>query len=289
MSETSIEFFSLTYDDEPGRVLRGRVERPAEAGDAPLPWVLALHGFMGFMNWGFGPEMSRRIARAGMAAVYFNHSGSGIGEDLMNFTELEAFARHTFTRQLEDTERVRQAARGGQLGALDRGRAGLLGHSRGGGLGLVHAAEAASYQAVVTWAAVPEMLRLEPAAREAWQRAGFTTVTNGRTGQELRMDAAGLRDWEQNQERLCVREACGRLEAPLLLIHGEEDESVPFESLAELARAAGDRDSVRTLAVEGTGHTFGIGHPMTETTAAFELVAENTLGALAAGLGVGVG
>ncbi|MDP6370644.1 MAG: prolyl oligopeptidase family serine peptidase, partial [Planctomycetota bacterium] len=236
MSETSLEYFTLTYKDEPGRVLRGRVERPTDAGERPLPWVLFLHGFMGFMNWGFNPEMSRRIARAGMAAVYFNHSGSGIGEDLMSFTELDAFARHTFTRQLEDTERVRLAACGGELGALDAERAGLVGHSRGGGLALIHGAEAGSYGAVVTWAAVPEMLSLTADTREEWRRRGYSTVTNGRTGQELRMDVVGLEDWENNRERFDVGAACGRLGASLLLIHGSEDEAVPFGALARLER-----------------------------------------------------
>jgi pimeloyl-ACP methyl ester carboxylesterase len=283
MSETSIELFSFYYDDEPERVIRGRVERPTGTEDERLPWVMFLHGFMGFMNWGFNPEMSRRIARAGMAAVYFNHSGSGIGEDLMNFTELDAFARDTFTRQLEDAERVRQAARSGELGSFDLDRAGLVGHSRGGGIALIHAAEAKTYSSVITWASVPELLHVDDETKEAWRRAGHQTVTNGRTGQELRVDVVGLEDWEANAERFDVRAACARIEAPLLLIHGTDDESVPFESMGVLERAA-DGGRARTMAIEGTGHTFGISHPMSDSSEAFSTVAEHTLAALRDGL-----
>ena len=33
----------------------------AELAGVPLPHVLILHGFKGFMHWGFFPELSRRL------------------------------------------------------------------------------------------------------------------------------------------------------------------------------------------------------------------------------------
>ena len=59
------------------------------------------------MHWGFFPELSRRIAEAGLVAVSLNVSGSGIGDDLENFTEDEAFAHNTYSKDLEDLEVVR--------------------------------------------------------------------------------------------------------------------------------------------------------------------------------------
>ena len=158
--------FQLTWPDDASRVIRGRVTLPSGHSSGALPWVLVLHGFKGFMDWGFFPELSRRIARGGMAAVAFNTSGSGIGEDLMSFTEEDAFAKATITRQLEDVERVRRCASSGELASLDPSRAGLFGHSRGGGVAYLHAAETGAYRALATWAAVADMDRFDGATKD---------------------------------------------------------------------------------------------------------------------------
>ena len=39
------------------------------------------HGFKGFKDWGFFPHLADRLARAGLVAVSFNFSGSGVGPD----------------------------------------------------------------------------------------------------------------------------------------------------------------------------------------------------------------
>ena len=45
---------------------------------APRPAVVIVHGFKGFKDWGFFPPFAERVARAGMTAVTFNMSGSGV-------------------------------------------------------------------------------------------------------------------------------------------------------------------------------------------------------------------
>ena len=93
--------FTLTHPDDPARVIRGRVDTPGDAGeDKRYPHVIVVHGFKGFMNWGFFPELGGRLAEAGYAGVFFNTSGSGIGEDLESFTEVEAFERSTYAKDL---------------------------------------------------------------------------------------------------------------------------------------------------------------------------------------------
>jgi dipeptidyl aminopeptidase/acylaminoacyl peptidase len=261
-----IEPFELTYEDEPGRVVRGRVVRPAPTG--PLPWVLVLHGFKGFMDWGFFPVLAERLADAGLAAVLFNTSGSGIGADLESFTEELAFARGTLSRQLEDIARVREHVLRGALGDLDPERAGLFGHSRGGGMGLVHAAESGDYRAVVTWAAMDDADRYSPSVKAAWRRAGTLPVVNSRTGQVLGLGVEVLEDFERHRDRFDIPAACRRLEAPTLLVHGLADDSVEPRALERLARALPRRE---TLAIPGAGHTFGAVHPLENVGPELEL------------------
>lgn len=266
---TSQQSFQLADSVEPGRVVRGRVHLPADAR-GPLPWALVLHGFKGFMSWGFFPLLGERLARAGVAAVGFNTSGSGVGSDLETFSEPEAFRRATLTRQLEDVERVRALARSGELGPLDPARAGIFGHSRGGGVALVHAAEAGDYRAVVTWAALDDFDRWDDATKASWRRAGELTVLNARTGQELPMGLEVLEDLEAHRERFDVLSACRRLRAPVLALHGTADEAVDPASLGRIAAALPDDVGSRARLLEGQGHTFGAVHPLGTVPPALE-------------------
>ena len=259
----------LTYADDPRRVVRVRVEEPADRGrgELALPCVIVLHGFKGFMDWGFFPEVSRRLALAGFVAVSFNASGSGIGEHPTELTDEAGFARHTFTRELEDIERVADLARG--LEGVDPERMGLLGHSRGGGMALVHAVEAASYGAVVTWSAIDSVDRFDESIKERWRRQGYLLVHNARTGQDHRLDLEVLLDAERNRDRLDVLAACRRSSTPTLVVHGTADESVE-PAAAERIAAALPPGVGRLLAIPEAGHTFGARHPMREVPAALE-------------------
>lgn len=270
--------FRIETPSEPWRVVRGRVTRPAGAPPGRgWPWVLVLHGFKGFMDWGFFPTLARALAGRGMAAVAFNTSGSGVGDDLESCSDLEAFRRDTLSRQLEDVERVRQLARTGELGPLDAQRAGVFGHSRGGGVALVHAAETPVYRAVATWAALDTFDRWDEATKRLWRQTGTLTVTNARTGQELPIDVEVLLDFERNRQRLDILDACRRIQAPVLLVHGTADEAVHVDSLRRLAEAL-PPDRVRTMTLEGAGHTLGAVHPLREVPPPLARALETTLG-----------
>jgi uncharacterized protein len=270
--------FRLTHPRDPSRVIRGKVDLPSRSGRVlrELPHAILLHGFKGFMDWGFFPDMAARIASHGIASVRFNVSGSGIGEELDNFTDLESFARNTVSRELEDLETVRAWIREGRAGPLAPERSVLVGHSRGGGIALIHAAEAQDCRGVVAWAAVATFDRFDKSTKDSWRRLGFLPILNSRTGQEMRLSAAALDDLEEHRDRFDVPAACRRLEIPVLLVHGTDDETVPLrESQSLLGALAHSR--ARLLTLQGAGHTFGVRHPMDRSTEAWEKVAAATL------------
>ena len=249
MDDTDSQLFEIT-DCGPSRIIRGRIERPRAHANSRdrLPHVILLHGFKGFMDWGFFPDISRRIARRGMIAVRFNMSGSGIGRDLETFSDLEAFAHNTYSRELEDLERVRawiaQSAAAGAFTEIDASRAALLGHSRGGGIALLHAAEHPELRSVVTWAAIANVDRFDDATKAQWRAQGFVVIHNARTGDDLRLDLDVLDDVEANREGLDIVAACRRMRVPTLLIHGLADEAVPSGepvTMLGLAKCSDDR------------------------------------------------
>ena len=265
------ESFQLSPDHDSERVIRGRVDMPAGASrQRRYPTVLIVHGFKGFMNWGFFPELGARLAEAGYAAVFFNTSSSGVGEDLESFTNIEAFERATYTKDLEDIELVRAEIQSGRLCGVDTEKVAILGHSKGGGEALLHAAEANSYQCVIAWAAIHTASRFDEQTLARWRRDGFLEIPNARTGQVFKVRLDGLDDYEANRERFDIQAATSRLKAPTLFVHGTKDESVEVEALDALLGARGEGGEA--LRLEGAGHTFGISHPMNKSAADFESV-----------------
>ena len=265
------ESFELTPKEDRERVIRGRVDMPADAShQRRYPTVLIVHGFKGFMNWGFFPELGARLAGAGYAAVFFNTSSSGVGADLENFTEIEAFERCTYTKDLEDIDLVRAEIKSGRLAGADTERLAILGHSKGGGEALLHAAEVNDYRCVIAWAAIHTASRFDDETLARWRSDGFLEIPNARTGQVFKVRLDGLDDYEANKERFDIQAATSRIKAPTLFVHGTKDESVEVEALDALFDARGE--GAEALRLEGAGHTFGISHPMTKSAADFEAV-----------------
>jgi pimeloyl-ACP methyl ester carboxylesterase len=252
--------FVLTDAGDPLGTIRGRVFWPSD-GERPHPCVLVLHGFKGFMDWGFYPELTRRLVARGLAVVRFNFSGSGHGEDPERFTEPEAFFRNSPSRELADLVRVREALAGElYLPFLDLARVALLGHSLGGGVALIHAARRGDCRAVVGWAAVSRFSRFAPEVVELWRRQGYVEIPNLRTREIHRLGLDWLEDVERNAAELDLQAACARLAAPALLVQGSEDDAVlPAEAQALFAAFAPGRAQLE--AIPRANHTFGAVHP----------------------------
>jgi pimeloyl-ACP methyl ester carboxylesterase len=261
VESTEQELFTLEHRHDADRRIRLRVEGPQgyQRASRSLPHVLVLHGFKGFMNWGFFPLLSRRLARAGIVAISFNVSGSGIGEDLEHFTDEAGFASNTVSRELEDLDLVRYFVRSGRLGGVDPAVGALFGHSRGGGTVLIHAAEHGDSRALVTWSSLETFDRFDEDTKRSWREQGYLPIVNSRTGQVLRLGWTALDDLETHSARLDPLAAARRLRIPALFVHGTADEAVPAEASRQLhAACAGSR----LLLIEGAGHTFGAKHPL---------------------------
>jgi dienelactone hydrolase len=248
----------------PGSLLHGLADLPEEPGERPA--VVICHGFKGFMEWGFFPALATLLAERGYVAVRFNLSGTGMrpGDELV--TDPEAFRENTYSRELAELLAVLDAT-GISIapGRVDRGRIGLLGHSRGGGDALLAAASPAwrdRLRALVTWAAISDVDRFSPGQKEEWRRTGEFPVANARTGQRLALGLGMLDDVEN--AGLDLLAAAETRRAPWLIVHGAEDESVPVAEGHRLAeRATG---TTELLVVPGANHTFGSRHPFAGPT-----------------------
>ena len=266
---------SLTRHRLPGHL--GDILVDVRTGDRgrPRPAVLVLHGFKGFKDWGMFPPLAERLSRAGFTVVSFNLSGSGV-DDAGEFTYPDRFARATFSGDLRDVATVIDAVAGGALDFPPPTAAGFLGHSRGGGLGILAAAADPRIRALVTWAAISHVNRYSLEEVAAWRASGKIDIVNARTGLVLPMYTDALDDAiAHGKTSLNIRAAAARLASPWLIVHGASDAVVPLAE-AEALHAAGG-PSAELLTVPDGGHTFEAVHPWQGPTSAFSAVADASI------------
>ena len=217
--------------------------------------VVVVHGFKGFKDWGFFPWLADHLATHRLAVCRFNMSRSGIGENPETFERLDLFADDTYSTQISD---LLAAVRHAQSVVPDLPTF-LLGHSRGGGVALLAAADVANLCGVVTWSAISHVDRWdEPTVRE-WRAKGYRDEMNARTKQMMRMSPKILDDYDANRSRLDILTAASRLDVPLLVVHGARDESVPLAEAHAIASAASDPS---LCVIAKASHTYNAIHPL---------------------------
>lgn len=239
--------------------------------------VVFVHGFKGFRRFGFFPNLARAAAVRGYAAVTFDFSHNGIGEDGADtFSAMPLFTAQTHTRNLDEIRRVLDALSGGALLGRPARKIGLMGHSRGGGEAILAAAEDKRVDALVTWAAIANVGERWSAEQvAAWEAGRNVEIENARTKQPMPVGPVYWRDVQRNRERLDIAAAAARLTVPWLIVHGDADTSVPVDEGRLLFDAAGD--TAELLIVEGGDHGFGGKHPYDGATPELRTVADATL------------
>ncbi|HVF40656.1 MAG TPA: alpha/beta fold hydrolase [Gemmatimonadaceae bacterium] len=265
-----LDEFELWRDlgDEAPLIIRGEALIPPDA----FGTVVICHGFKGFAHWAFFPFLAQQIADAGMRAITFDFSGSGIGDDRENFTNPDAFTNNTYRQELDDLEAVISEAR---VRDWIEGGFGLFGHSRGGGVAIMHAAGDKDVRALVTWAAIASTNRWSPEAVAEWRKTGFIDIPNARTGQTIPLSTRLLREVETyGESSLNLAAQASRVSVPWLILHGSADETVPVEEAERLHALSESMSKLRVI--EGSNHTFDAKHPLNETPPALRTATQET-------------
>lgn len=267
---------SFVLTSKLGEPIRGTIRY--QETDRKLPVVIVSHGFKGFKDWGFHPYLGQQLAENGYCAIHYNFSRCGVGEDLLNFTELDKFKTNTFSVELDDLQQVIDAL-DNELAEhpVDWSRIGLAGHSRGGGIAIIKAREEKRVKCLVTWSSVATYERYDQTIIDDWQKKGYLEIMNARTGQVMQMGVELMDDYLVNRERLNIETAAASLHVPFCIIHGAADETVSFSEAETLYQRAKNQTTVHLEAVENAGHTFGAKHPWAGTTPQLERAIQTTI------------
>lgn len=240
------------------------------------PCIIYVHGFKGFKDWGFVPYMSDYFSNNEFSVITFNFSHNGIGENLLDFDEMDKFAKNTFSLEISELNEVIDAYLRGFFGDISNNPIGLLGHSRGGVVALLTASMRNEIKAVASWSSISKLERYTERQKEEWKEKGFVEVVNSRTNQLMRLDITLLEDIENNKNTtLNVKQALNNLNKPLLIVHGEQDLTVPIEE-ANMLYDWSNKKLTEKYFIPAIGHTYDIKHPFEGSNPKFEALLERT-------------
>lgn len=211
------------------RMLAG-YHRPAGPEKRRFPTVLFLHGFPGSEK---SVDVQRALLKRGIASVAPSFLGAWGSGGTYRFTTLVPQARAAL-----------RAAR--RLPFVDPRRVAVYGFSMGGWAALSLAAREPSLKAVVAVspAGGPEMLG--PGTRGFLARLSRPLNAPG--------PDALLRDFRRAVEEFDPAKAVARMRQPLLLVHGDEDATIPDAVSRRLARLSAGR--ARLVIEKGAGHDY---------------------------------
>lgn len=240
-----------------GRAMLADVTYHTATPKAPL--VIFAHGIRGFKDWGTHNLVAEHFAMSGFRFLKFNFSHNGTTTDNpTDFADLIAFSDNTFSMELEDLNAVIDFACGGSYMPSVR-EVYLIGHSLGGGISIVKTAEDKRITKLVTMAAISSFYNLWPKQAEAqWKLQGVMYMRNSRTGQNMPYKVSLLQDVEKNPERLNIPLKAATIKQPWLIVHGDEDTSVPLNHAEELQAA---QPSAKLVVIKGADHVFNASHP----------------------------
>jgi dienelactone hydrolase len=138
---------------------------------------------------------------------------------------------------------------------VDPGRIALLGFSRGGVVSLQIASLDPSIKAVVAYYALADFEQWLDVDQYSFPKSLFFRWIRGRFVKEM-----GASSWEE--ARIRFREIspihlAARIEAPVLLIHGEQDHTIPVDEARRLyAALQSTGKESELLIIPGAGHVF---------------------------------
>ncbi len=235
----------LTYDDK----------------NTTTPLIIFVHGFKGFKDWGAHQLIARYFAQNGFRYLKFNLSHSGVSaDDFHDIKDLEAFSANTFSKEIQDIDIVINHA----VTYLGVENVYLIGHSRGGGLSILQAANNPHIKGLITWSAISSFNSLWKKEQETeWLKSGKIEIINARTKQKMHLNSTLLQDFETNKKKLDILAAANQIRIPWLIVHGAADVNVPFTEASTLAAA---NKNSRLIKINEANHVFGAVHPFPSET-----------------------
>lgn len=211
-------------------------------GGRRVPAVAIFHGFTGTKvePHRIFVKMAESLVSKGIAALRFDFRGSGDSEG--------DFAEMTLEGEISDAIKALDFL--SERPELDPNRIGVLGLSMGGTVAAAVTGRDSRVKACVLWAAAADFSTL-----------GLTQELQGGPIPD-RVDMRGNvvgRAFLEGVVKARPADELARSSAPVLILHGDSDETVPYQqaySFLEAARISRSDEDARLVIIKGGDHTF---------------------------------
>ena len=195
--------------------------------------VIFCHGYKGYKDWGAWNLAAEEFVKEDLFFVKFNFShNGGTVDNPIDFPDLEAFGHNNFVLELDDLDTVIDwLTNNSEIeNEVDFENITLIGHSRGGGIVTLKAAENKKVSKVISWAGVSDYGARFPKDEKTlkyWEKEGVSYIENARTKQQMPHYFQFYTNFIENEDRLTIKNAVTKLSIPHLIIQGGDDQVVP--------------------------------------------------------------
>ena len=221
--------------------------------------LICCHGFKGYKDYGFIPLLCEQASQAGLISIRFNFSHSGMTNEIERFERPDLFEKDRWSRQIDDLKTVFGTAVPGQPTVV-------FGHSRGGVTSTLFAGQSpqGSLAGLITAAAPDYSCKMDDLAKDQLRAEERLCSPSGRTGQDLYVGLDWLEEIESAPDCYDPVRAAASVRCPMLIIHGDEDETVPTQCGHNLHQAASPNSELAII--QGANHVFNCNNPQPAET-----------------------
>ena len=249
------------------------------AGHTSCPILLIIHGFRGSKNWGFFPTIAEEFAQNGSIVLTWNMSLSGYSDNAQYIDQPDNFARNTITQEMVDTQSIIDSILqddriiSGDIRSHWNGDIHVLGHSRGGGIGILISAENPSIKKLALWNTISRFGRFTERQKKLWSETGTFPIDETEDGKVIAMNYTYISDLEFHSDEYSPLRAITEVSADILIVHAEQDMTVPIREAHALQEKS---HSAHMHSIPQAGHIFGCTHPFTEMTSSLRDAIDTT-------------
>ena len=249
------------------------------AGHTSCPILLIIHGFRGSKNWGFFPTIAEEFAQNGSIVLTWNMSLNGYSKNSQYIDQPDNFARNTITQEMVDTQSIIDSILqddriiSGDIRAHWNGDIHVLGHSRGGGIGILISAENPSIKKLALWNTISRFGRFTERQKKLWSETGTFPIDETEDGKVIAMNYTYISDLEFQSDEYSPLRAITEVSADILIVHAEQDMTVPIREAHALQEKS---HSAHMHSIPQAGHIFGCTHPFTEMTSSLRDAIDTT-------------
>lgn len=227
------------------------------------PFLIFSHGFKSFKDWGAFDLIADFFSKKGFVFIKINFSHNGTTPEHPELiTDEKRFSENTIEKEVCDLNSIINNLpfmEGIEEKECNFDEIYLLGHSRGGCISIICAAENPAVKKLVTWSAFNDF----PATwakyydMEEWQKKGYNYRENKLTGRPLPLSYNLYLNYLENEKRFNLKQAVSKIRIPFMVVHGIEDKEIAFEEAIEMKKWNAE---IKLNLIPYADHNFGMRH-----------------------------